>query len=801
MPTRQDVDLARAAIDRGFLTIKESVKCLEIQRDYEKAGQEVSLERIFIETDFLTQRQLHLLKESLAKANALRHIGHYEIMSKVGAGGMGTVYQAKDKKAERIVALKVLSPAHASNKEYIQRFLREAHASGRLSHPNIVQGIDAGEAKGQYYFAMEFVDGVTVASMLKEGRPIPEQQALDIAIQISKALEHAEENLLIHRDIKPDNIMITENGTAKLADLGLARLTKGEPGAQEQKVFGTPYYASPEQCRGDGELDAKTDMYSFGATLFHMLAGRVPFDDETPEEIMTRHLQDKRPYLKDINVQLSHGVSKIVRKLMAIDKRERYLSMNEITKDLTLVRMGRSPRLGEKSRYDSTEYRYRSETGTWRTRPVNRRKTIIQIAACAAAALAILAAVFVAFQWTQPSSDNKPDEPPDNHVAAPRPAHQIYFENLLSKHNGPPSGEFLDKLDSVAEKYPDTESAKRAAELAAQIRKKLHNEAEALFGEMAAEAMRLRDQQRYQDAINRLVPLPQKYGRTEFAEDPAELRRAIRRQAEVELRKIEDAARKLAAEKKFTQAAGLYQPVVEKFGVPELKNQAEAEIKRLKKADADERARAAEEAKRKAEEERERIRNERRAIRTAFEEGRGLVEQKGDFGGAAEKLRAAAGVLAADRDKRPLVRAASDLDELPKLLAGLKRAKTALKDKPVTLVRKDGVKFTGAVFSVSDKRISLVSGERAIRSVAWSDIAPHSIKALAKAKSGGKLSATEHRAIAALFLFSGRADDARAELRAMAALQGQKDAAARRLEDIDFFLKSIEAPAMAPDSF
>ena len=801
MPTRQDVDLARAAIDRGFLTIKESVKCLEIQRDYENAGQEVPLERIFIETDFLSQRQLHLLKESLAKANALRHIGHYEIMSKVGAGGMGTVYQAKDKKAERIVALKVLSPAHASNREYITRFLREAHASGQLSHPNIVQGIDAGEANGQYYFAMEFIDGVTVASMLKEGRPIPEQQALDIAIQVSKALEHAEENSLIHRDIKPDNIMITEDGTAKLADLGLARLTKGDPGAQEQKIFGTPYYASPEQCQGNDELDPKTDMYAFGATLFHMLAGRVPFDDETPEEIMTRHLRDKRPYLKDLNVQLSHGVSKIVRKLMAIDKRERYPSMSGVTKDLTLVRMGRSPRLGERSRYDSSEYRYRSETGTWRTRPVDRRKTVIRIAACVAAALAILATIFLIFQLSSRDPGDPPPVKPNGSKPASRPPHQIYLENVLAKRKDLPINKFIEKLELVPVEYPGTESAKRAEELVAQIRKKLAGEAEVLFSKMAAAAMRLRDQQRYQEAMNELVPLPAKYGGTAFASDPADLRRAIRRGAEVEFRKIEEAARTLAAEKKFGQAAGLYRPAVEKFGIPELKSQAAAEIKRLEKAGADETARAAEEVRRKAEEERERIRNERRAIRTAFEEGRGLVEQNGDFAAAAEKLRAAAKVLAADKDKRPLARAASDLDELQKLFDGLKRARAALKDKRVTLVRKDGVKLTGAVFSVSDKSISLVSGERAIRTVAWNNIGADSIKALANAKSGGKLSATERQAIAALFLFSGRTDDARTELRAMAALQGQDDAAARRLEDIEFFLKSIKAPAAEPESF
>ncbi|MFO7899455.1 MAG: serine/threonine-protein kinase, partial [Planctomycetota bacterium] len=404
MPTREDVDLARAAIDRGLLTVPESVDCLKAQKTHTDQGREVPLERIFLQKGLLNERQIKALKDSLARMDALRHVGHYKILGKLGTGGMGTVYKAQDTKSGRDVALKVLSPGHARNREYIQRFLREARASGRLSHSNIVQGYDAGEADGQYYFAMEFVDGTTVGEMLRQGKPIPEQQALDIAIQIAKALQHAEENDLVHRDIKPDNIMITEDGTAKLADLGLARLATSEQ--REKRELGTVYYASPEQCEGDEEVDTKSDMYAFGGTLFHMLIGRVPFDGESPEDIMAKHVQERPPYLKDLNVQLSHGVSKIVRKLMAKYKRDRYPSMEDVVTDLILVRMGRSPKLGKRPRHDSGEYRYRSSTGSWRTKTPSRWQKVRQIALCVGVGLFILGGAVGVFVLVKTRSDS-----------------------------------------------------------------------------------------------------------------------------------------------------------------------------------------------------------------------------------------------------------------------------------------------------------------------------------------------------------------------------------------------------------
>jgi len=795
MPTRQDVDLARAAIDRGFLSVQESIKCLEIQRDYEQEGRTVPLEHIFIEAEFLTHRQLATLKESLAKTAALRHIGRFEIISKVGAGGMGTVYKAKDTTADRIVALKVLSPGHASNKEYIARFLREAHASGQLSHPNIVQGYDAGEANGQYYFAMEFVDGTTVADMLKEGRAIPEQQTLDIAIQTAKALQHAEEHNLVHRDVKPDNIMITKDGTAKLADLGLARLTTGDPAKRDKKAFGTPYYASPEQCQGEEELDSKTDMYSFGATLFHMLAGRVPFDDELPEGIMAKHLTEKPPYLKDLNVQLSHGVSKIVRKLMAKQKRDRYPAMAEVVRDLTLVRMGRSPRLGQRSRYDSGEYRYRSATGSWRTKRPSRRKRIIQISACAGLGLFIILGAVLLSQFV--GSGSPPPKPKDRgsngKVVKPQPPpkqpHELYLEEVLKQGRDMPREALLAKLRSVAEKYPGTESAKKAGQRADEILIAMEEEAKPIFGRCKSEALKLRDQRRFHDALKALDEFPARYGPTRYADEVAKLRKALENFARSEFRKTRREAKKLEQAKDYDGAIALFRSVTQTFGIPKMTSQSLTEIRRLEKAKKEEKKREAERA---------RAENRRRLAKQDLDTARAAVGELPDlvadarFLEAADKLKTAAGKLTFDTYKPPLERAAEDLAALQALFDRLKSSRKNLEGKAVVITPKKGVRLEGKIFSVNSRRLSLeclVNGTKAIRTLSWKDLSPSDLRALAELNAGGKPSRGERCAIAALFYFSGRAKEAKAELDKLAADEQGKKAAELRRRDFEFFAK------------
>ncbi len=794
MPTREDVDLARVAIDRGLLTVKESIKCLQIQRDHENNGRQVPLGRVFVEAKFLTEDQLTTLKASLAKSEALRRVGHYEIMSKLGAGGMGVVYKAKDKNADRVVALKVLSPGHAANKEYIRRFLREARASGQLSHPNIVQGYDAGEAGGQYYFAMEFVDGMTVADMLKEGRSIPEQQVLDIAIQIAKALEHAEQNNVVHSDIKPDNIMFTTDGTAKLADLGLARLTTADHIAQDQASFGSAYYASPEQCKGEEELDTKTDMYSFGATLFHMLAGHVPFDDESPEDILAKHLEKKPPYLKDLNVQLSHGISRVVRKLMAKDNRDRYDSMSDLVNDLTLVRMGRSPQLGKRSRYDSRRYRYRSSTGSWRTKKPDNSKKALQISACVGVALGVLLLVVLLFKWVEPGATSTgPDEGavperPEAQEPAPRPAHQIFLERVMKKQQGMRRDKFYKELRSVVDKYPGTTSAKRAGEKAANIMKTMEKNAEPVFEDLASEARQLRRQQKYQEALDKLDGFPPRYEVTHFARELTELQGQIKSEADAKFRQIQKQAQELAAAKKYDRAITLYRPVTETFNIPAMTATAATAIRQLRQAKAQHEKTAAEKAEKTRGKQRlAQIQKDEREISKAMKETKQLVSQF-SLADAAKTLSTAAGKLSGKQHKPSLNRAAADLEKLQNLLGDTKSVRKALKDKPLTITRKDGTKLEGTVFSVGEQGLSIIKGE-AVRSVNWVDLSVSGLRKIAKLNSKAKLGTAEHSAIAALLYFSGRPGDAKVALAHLTENEQQKEAAELRRKDMQFFTK------------
>jgi len=777
MPTREDVDLARAAIERGLLTVPESIECLKIQRDREAQGQEAPLSRILVETKLLTDEQLASLRQSLARAAALRHIGHYEILAKLGAGGMGTVYKARDTKADRVVALKVLSPGHASNREYIERFLREATASGRLSHPNIVQGYDAGEANGQYYFAMEFVDGSTVGDMLKEVKAIPEQQALDIGIQIAKALQHAEENYIVHRDVKPDNIMITEDGMAKLADLGLARLTTGDHTRTEHKSFGTVYYASPEQCEGDEEVDTKSDMYAFGATLFHMLAGRVVFEDESPEAIMSKHVQEKPPYLKDLNVQISHGASKITRKLLAKFKRDRYPQMADVVMDLTLVRMGRSPKLGKRSRYDSGEYRYRSSTGSWRTKRPRKWKRIGQISACVVVGLAILTGGYVAAQWlrsgpapaiAKKEREQAQPEPPEAPKA--RSEERVLLDNALEQGRNLTTRKFLGKMRALAAQLKDEALRAEAKAKGKELLGKLTEEARPDFTKCRSDALDLQDEHRYQAALKRLQEFPTEYKDTTFAtEKLPELRDQIIGKAKEEFNAIKRKADLLARQHKYEEARDAYEPVLSAFGLPRWEKEA-----RAARTDLEKRKRAYDKKladEREKERQRKLVAQDHAAITAALGKARDLVKRS-RFAEAAGELEATAKKLASEAKGKVLRDAVKGLDALGALVKSLHKARKALRGhkKEVTLATKPAgdkpaVRYTGRISNVDSRRVVLVgtfNGLAGTRQVPWDKLSPESLKVLAEVR--GALTDTERAGLYALSYFSGRAEAARAEL-------------------------------------
>jgi serine/threonine protein kinase len=278
-------------------------------------------------------------------SQALKEIGGYELISKIGQGGMGAVFKARQKSLDRVVALKVLPPSVAKDAKFIERFQREARACAKLNHPNIVQGVDVGkdDATGVWYFAMEFVDGPSVLKLLKSDGPMSEERALEIARDIAKALECAAGQGIVHRDIKPDNILLTENGDAKLADLGLARQMNADNASltQSGQALGTPYYMAPEQVRGrSDQCDIRTDIYALGGTLFHMVAGQPPFSGETSAVIMSKHLTDAAPKASRVNPDVSEECSRLIERMMQKEREKRVQSPRELIEQIERVLRG-----------------------------------------------------------------------------------------------------------------------------------------------------------------------------------------------------------------------------------------------------------------------------------------------------------------------------------------------------------------------------------------------------------------------------------------------------------------------------
>jgi serine/threonine-protein kinase len=287
-------------------------------------GTAPAVEDLAVELGYLTQGQAERLRTEAEGFEVQREIAGYRLLEKIGAGSMGTVFKAKQLSLDRVVAIKVLAPHLARKPDYVERFLREARSVAKLNHPNVISGIDVGDADGVRYFVMEFAAGMTVGALLERGGALDESRVAPIAGQIARALDHAHEAGLVHRDVKPDNILITKSGTAKLCDLGLA---KDRP--EEGKALGTPNYISPEQAQGQADVDIRSDLYSFGATLYHMLTGRPPFDGNA-KVVMVKHLADKPRPPGEVDPDVSEGMQAIVLKLLEKAPADRYQSPREL---------------------------------------------------------------------------------------------------------------------------------------------------------------------------------------------------------------------------------------------------------------------------------------------------------------------------------------------------------------------------------------------------------------------------------------------------------------------------------------
>jgi serine/threonine-protein kinase len=262
----------------------------------------------------------------------------YVIRRKLGSGGMADVYLAEDQELGRRVALKLLNERHAADEQFVERFRREAQSAAGLNHPNIVSVFDRGRAEGTYYIAMEYLDGRTLKELLVRNGPTPVPIAIDYARQILGALAFAHRNGIIHRDIKPHNIVVGRDGRLKVTDFGIARSGASQM-TETGSIVGTAQYLSPEQARG-APVDPRSDLYSLGIVLYEMLTGKVPFTGDTPVEIAMKHLSQVPEPPSKLRSQVPHDLDAVVMRAIAKDPEQRYGNAEEMEADLARVARG-----------------------------------------------------------------------------------------------------------------------------------------------------------------------------------------------------------------------------------------------------------------------------------------------------------------------------------------------------------------------------------------------------------------------------------------------------------------------------
>lgn len=278
--------------------------------------------------------------------------GRYELLELIGVGGMADIYRARDIVEDRIVAVKILKTEFAGSEEFLRRFRNESKAIALLSHPNIVKIYDVGFTDKVQFIVMEYVDGITLTDYIEQQGVLKWRDAVHFTVQILKALQHAHDRGIVHRDIKSSNVMLLSDGTIKVMDFGIARFNRENNKTMSEKTIGSVHYISPEQARGD-ITDERSDIYSVGVALYEMLTGKKPFDGDTPVSIALMHMQSTPKKPSEINSTIAEGLEQIVLRAMQKDPAQRYQTAGEMIKDLEEFK--KNPGIIFEYKYNSTD--------------------------------------------------------------------------------------------------------------------------------------------------------------------------------------------------------------------------------------------------------------------------------------------------------------------------------------------------------------------------------------------------------------------------------------------------------------
>ncbi len=345
----KDLDFGTLAIAHKIINheqLEEAQELLEKEKE-QNAETSRTLEDILKELNYVKEEEVWAIYKAqerlLRDATSIgEKIGGYEIISKIGEGGLGVVYKARQLSMGRVVALKVLHEKWLSDDEFRKRFLVEARLVGRLSHPNLIQVIDVGRHRNQLYYSMEFIDGDPVEKMLDEQKKLPILESINIITQVAGALDYLADKKIVHRDVKPGNIMLTRKGIAKLGDFGFVKSSLDSILSPNGEILGTPDYISPEAASGDRTIDYRSDIYCLGVTMYHMICGTPPFYG-TSEDVLDSHIFHKPPSIKEYCPEAPNKLCSIIYKMMEKDPDKRQQSFAEIITELEAVRLTISP--------------------------------------------------------------------------------------------------------------------------------------------------------------------------------------------------------------------------------------------------------------------------------------------------------------------------------------------------------------------------------------------------------------------------------------------------------------------------
>lgn len=455
----------------------------------------------------------------------------YSIQREIGRGGMAVVYEAVEKSLNRVVALKVLSKEFSQDSDLIRRFVHEAQAAARLSHPNIVQIFSIGEEKGVYYFAMEYVRGRSVEDILKENRNVSFLESLNIVRQTVIALQEAYKSGIVHRDIKPGNILITEQGVVKVADFGLAAEIKAAPRVAGGRIIGTPLYMSPEQAQGK-EGDHRSDMYSLGITFYQMLTGSPPFISSDTKELIKNQIKGVLPPLPS---NVPPAIARLIYRLTDKEPTGRFPDYETLLETLDKI--------------------YNAFVSRRRIRP------ILLTGLAIAAGIAIYSYFYkpIVREITVPLRLDK-----DRQIEAIYRGVVEYARQHPEAHS-----DIIKEYFRIIKEYPDTEWSYRAEQKIDMIILAIAKEAAEELKDLKTRRDELIAGSKYQDAIDEYSAVKSKYKDTAAESIAQENINYIYEQARRRLQNVDEEARQLFAQHKFGEARELYNGVIAVFGIQE----------------------------------------------------------------------------------------------------------------------------------------------------------------------------------------------------------------------------------------